>query len=263
MTTTQAEGVLQHKVALVTGGAMGIGAACAETLAAAGAHVVITDVSDIVGQAMADKINRTGSASYLHQDVTSEPEWQVLMKTIKQQHGGLHILVNNAGIAIMAPITQMSLADFHKQNAVNLDGVFLGLKHCIPLIDASGGGSIINLSSVAGLKASPSLSAYAMTKGGVRLLSKSVAKECALAGMNVRINSVHPGIIETAIWDKIGLENEEGENRTEAQDIADNAVPGGKLGQPTDIANGVLFLASPASSYINGSELVIDHGLSA
>ena len=160
-------------------------------------------------------------------------------------------------------LTSSGLADFRKQNQVNLEGVFLGLKHGIPAIAASGGGSVINLSSVAGLKASPNLAAYAMTKGGVRLLSKSVAKECANIGNNVRVNSVHPGIIETAIWDKMGLQTADSANRTDVNAIAASAVPGGKLGQPTDIANGVLFLASDDASYVNGSELVIDHSFSS
>ena len=243
---------------------MGIGRACAERLAGEGAKVVITDVADSAGEAAVAAINKAGGeAVYLHQDVTSEDEWQQVVARIVEQFGGLHILVNNAGIAIAASITEMSLADFRKQNQVNLEGVFLGLKHGIPAIAASGGGSVINLSSVAGLKASPNLAAYAMTKGGVRLLSKSVAKECANIGNNVRVNSVHPGIIETAIWDKMGLQTADGANRTDVNAIAASAVPGGKLGQPTDIANGVLFLASDDASYVNGSELVIDHSFSS
>jgi len=258
------ESKLSGKTALVTGGAMGIGAACAHALAEAGAHVVITDFADAQGKQTTENINSSGgSASYHHHDVTSEPEWEALVGSIKASYNGLDILVNNAGIAIVSPITEMSLADFHKQNAVNLDGVFLGMKHCIPLMAESGGGSIINLSSVAGLKASPNLSAYAMTKGGVRLLSKSVAKECAMAGNGVRVNSVHPGIIETAIWDKMGLSGADGANRAEAREIAASSVPGGVLGEPKDIANGVLFLACEESRYITGSELVIDHAYSA
>ncbi|HIG44147.1 MAG: glucose 1-dehydrogenase [bacterium] len=256
-------GRVSGKVALVTGGAMGIGRACAERLAEEGARIVVSDVSDDAGNATVAAIKEQGGdAIYIHHDVTQESEWQNLLPRITDHFGGLNILVNNAGIAIMQPITEMTLEDFHKQNAVNLDGVFLGLKHCIPSIAASGGGSIINLSSVAGLKASPGLAAYAMTKGGVRLLSKSVAKECAAAGNNVRVNSIHPGIIETAIWDKMGP-SADGGNRTEIATIAEGAVPGGVLGKPKDIANGVLFLASDDASYVNGSELVVDHALSA
>ena len=258
-------GRVSDRVALVTGGAMGIGRACAMRLSEEGASVVVTDIADEAGQDTVKAITDAGGrAIYIRQDVTSESEWQRLIPEIIQQFGKLNILVNNAGIAIMTPITEMTLADFQKQNAVNLDGVFLGLKHCIPAIADSGGGSIINLSSVAGLKASPGLAAYAMTKGGVRLLSKSVAKECANSANNVRVNSIHPGIIETAIWDKMGLpEGEEGQNRTETTTIAENVVPGGVLGSPSDIANGVLFHASDDSSYITGSELVVDHGMSS
>ena len=155
------------------------------------------------------------------------------------------------------------MAQFQKQNAVNLDGVFLGLKHGIPFMAEKDGGSVINVSSVAGLMASPGLSAYAMTKGGVRLLSKSVAKECAALGNGVRVNSIHPGIIETAIWNKMDANPEGGENQADVETIAELAVPGGILGKPLDIANGVLYLASDDARYVNASELVIDHGLSA
>jgi NAD(P)-dependent dehydrogenase (short-subunit alcohol dehydrogenase family) len=258
-------GQVDGKIALMTGAAMGIGAACAVRLAEEGATIILTDIDDKKGESTAALINSNGGrAEYLHQDVTQEDQWIALVNDIGARHGGLDILVNNAGIAVVCEsITEMSLEDFHLQNSINLDGVFLGLKHCIPVMSGSGGGSIINLSSVAGLKAAPSLAAYAMTKGGVKLLSKSVAKECAVAGNGVRVNSVHPGIIDTAIWNKMGLGADvPGENRTETSEIAQQAVPGGKLGVPTDIANGVVFLASESSSYMTGSELVIDHGLS-
>lgn len=257
-------GRLDGKVAIVTGGAMGIGRACAEKLAAEGAKVALTDIADDAGEAAAAAINSSGGeAAYFHHDTTSEDAWLEVLPKVVEHFSHLNILVNNAGIAIASPITEMSLEDFQKQNAVNLDGVFLGLKHCIPAIAKSGSGSIINLSSVAGLKASAGLAAYAMTKGGVRLLSKSVAKECAAAGLDIRVNSIHPGIIETAIWDKMGLPAADGQNQVDTQEIATNAVPGGKLGKPSDIANAVAFLASDESSYINGSEMVVDYAFSA
>lgn len=243
---------------------MGIGRACAERLASEGAIIVITDVIDEVGMSAVDAITRAGGqASYLHHDVTSEDEWIKILQQIRQLHGRLDILVNNAGIAVRASIFEMTMAQFQKQNAVNLDGVFLGLKHSIPFMAEQDGGSVINVSSVAGLMASPGLSAYAMTKGGVRLLSKSVAKECAALGNGVRVNSIHPGIIETAIWNKMDANPEGGENQADVETIAEMAVPGGILGKPVDIANGVLYLASDDSRYVNASELVIDHGLSA
>jgi NAD(P)-dependent dehydrogenase (short-subunit alcohol dehydrogenase family) len=255
-------GRVENKVALITGGAMGIGRACAERLAAEGALVVITDVVDEIGMATAEAISSDGgSATYLHHDVTDEAQWVAVLKQVLELHERLDILVNNAGIALRVPVFEMSLADFHKQNAVNLDGVFLGLKHGIPIIAANGGGSVINVSSVAGLRAAPGLSAYAMTKGGVRLLSKSVAAECTNLANGVRVNSIHPGIIETAIWQKMATAS--GENQTEVEDIAAAAVPGGILGKALDIANGVLYLASDESRYVNASELVVDHGFSA
>ena len=242
---------------------MGIGRACAERLASEGAKVIITDIEDKIGQETAEALKALGyTVDYIHQDVTNEGQWQTVLAEIEERHGRLDILVNNAGIAIRKSIFEMTMDEYHLQNAINLDGVFMGLKYAIPVIAKTEGGSVINLSSVAGLKASPGLSAYAMTKGGVRLLSKSVAKECINAGIKVRVNSVHPGIIETAIWDKMGTPAG-GDNQIDIEAMATNAVPGGILGKPTDIADGVLFLASDESRYVNGSELVIDHAISA
>jgi NAD(P)-dependent dehydrogenase (short-subunit alcohol dehydrogenase family) len=256
---------VKGKVAIVTGGAMGIGQACAMTLAREGAKVVVTDIEDTAGKKVADDINAEGGdAVFLHHDVADESAWQWIVAQTLDKYGRIDVLVNNAGIAVAAPaITEMSLADFQRQNAINLDGVFLGMKHCIPVMAKNDGGSVINMSSVAGLKGSPGLAAYGMTKGGVRILSRSVALECANAGNNVRVNSVHPGIIETAIWDKMGLGGEPGANTLDMNTMAENIVPGGKLGTPQDIANGVLHLASDESSYMMGSEFVIDHGFTA
>ena len=256
-------GRLDNRVALITGAAMGIGRACAERLASEGAKVVITDIEDHTGQETAAAFRAQGyTANFIQQDVTSEGQWQSVLADIDRLHGRLDILVNNAGIAIRKSIFEMTMDEYQLQNSINLDGVFMGLKYGIPMIAKTEGGSVINLSSVAGLKASPGLSAYAMTKGGVRLLSKSVAKECIAEGIKVRVNSVHPGIIQTAIWDKMGVPAD-GENQVDVEQIATTAVPGGLLGKPTDIADGVLFLASDESRYVNGSELVIDHAISA
>ena len=256
-------GRLDDRVALITGAAMGIGRACAERLASEGAKVVITDIEDHTGQETAAAFRAIGyTANFIQQDVTSEGQWQSVLADIDRLHGRLDILVNNAGIAIRKSIFEMTMDEYQLQNSINLDGVFLGLKYGIPMIAKTEGGSVINLSSVAGLKASPGLSAYAMTKGGVRLLSKSVAKECIAEGIKVRVNSVHPGIIQTALWDKMGVPTD-GEYLVDVEQLATNAVPGGLLGKPTDIADGVLFLASDESRYVNGSELVIDHAISA
>jgi NAD(P)-dependent dehydrogenase (short-subunit alcohol dehydrogenase family) len=261
-------GRVEGKVALVTGGASGIGRGCAERLAQEGAMIVVTDLQDEKGaQTVAAIEAMGGKASYLHHDVTTEQAWIDTIAAVKAQHGRLDILVNNAGIGIGGSVLTMSLADFQKQTAVNLDGVFLGVKHSIPLMRENGGGSIINMSSVAGLKGSAILAGYCATKGGVRLFTKAVAMECAAAKDGVRVNSVHPGIIETPIWDTIVGTGEIGDNARPPRGAALDAmsaegVPLGVKGYPEDIANGVLWLASDESRYVTGAELVIDGGLS-
>jgi NAD(P)-dependent dehydrogenase (short-subunit alcohol dehydrogenase family) len=260
-------GRLAAKVALVTGGASGIGAACATALAREGAVVVVTDVQDEKGAALADGITRSGGkARYLHHDVTSEEAWVSVIAEVKAAYGRLDVLVNNAGIGIGSPsITTMSLDDFRRQQAVNVEGVFLGVKHGLVLMREAGhGGSIVNISSVAGLKGSPTLAAYSATKGAVRLLTKAVALECAAARDGVRVNSVHPGIIETPIW--LGIVNREAGGSNAPPDLdalSAMAVPVGVKGLPDDIANGVVWLASEESRYVTGTELVIDGGLTA
>jgi len=256
---------VQGKVALITGGASGIGRGCAEKLAAEGATAVITDLQDDKGAEVAAAIAKAGGkAWYLHHDVTDEAAWQRVVSEVKAREGRLDILVNNAGIGIGGSILDMTLADWRRQTAVNLDGVFLGVKHAIPLMRASGdGGSIVNMSSVAGLKGAPTLAGYCATKGGVRLFTKAVAMECANAKDGIRVNSVHPGIIETPIWLSILNPANPGANAPPDLDaMSTMAVPLGVKGYPEDIANGVLWLASDESRYVTGAELVIDGGLS-
>jgi NAD(P)-dependent dehydrogenase (short-subunit alcohol dehydrogenase family) len=257
-------GRVDGKIALVTGGASGIGRESAMRLASEGAFVLVTDVDDALGAATVSAIEEAnGRAAYLHQDVAIESEWQAVIDQIKNDQGGLHILVNNAGIAIGGSLLEMSLEDWRRQQAINLDGVFLGMKHSIPLMRDSGGGSIVNISSVAGLKGSANLAGYCATKGGVRLLTKGAALECAQKGWQVRVNSVHPGVIDTPIWDKVNPEFLAGANAVDLDAMASAGVPMGFPGKPQDIANGVLFLASDDSSYMTGSELVIDGGIMA
>lgn len=261
-------GRVDGKVALVTGGASGIGKACAARLAAEGARTVMTDVQDDLGAESAAEISQLdglqGSVEYRHHDVTSEAAWIDVIDGVRREYGRLDILVNNAGIGIAGSIVDMTLEDWQRQQAVNLDGTFLGIKHAIPLMRDSGGGSIVNLSSVAGLKGSSRLAAYCATKGGVRLLTKGVALECAQNRWNIRVNSVHPGIIDTPIWTTIDPSAiQAGANAVDVEEMAASAVPTGVLGKASDIANGVLYLASDESAYMTGSELVIDAGLSA
>jgi len=264
-------GQVAGKVALVTGGASGIGQAIAELLSEEGASVVLTDVDELKGpQVVAGITKAGGEAIFLHQDVTSEPRWAEVTGEIEQRFGRLDVLVSNAGIGIGAPsIVDMSLADWRRQTAINLDGVFLSVKYSLPLMRKTsaktGGGSIVMMSSLAGLRGAPTLAGYSATKGGVRLFAKSVATECASVGDGIRVNSVHPGIIDTPIWGKIPSGGAaSGQNAPiDSEALAKVATPLGRAGQAREIAQGVLYLASDASSYVTGSELVIDGGMFA
>jgi NAD(P)-dependent dehydrogenase (short-subunit alcohol dehydrogenase family) len=271
-------GRVEGKVALVTGAAAGIGRGAALALAAEGATLVVTDVDEAGVRETAKLIVEAGgeASAYVH-DVTSETRWQEVVAAVKEKSGALHVLVNNAGIGIGASVFEMSYDAWKMQQAINVDGVFFGVKHAVPLIAASGGGSVINVSSVAGLMGAPGLAGYCATKGAVRLFSKAVAMECAQAKMNVRVNSIHPGIIETAIWQKIpqggGVSAETaasgvlpmppGANTIDPQAVATVGVPLGYAGIPADIAAGIVFLASDESRYVTGTELVIDGGMTA
>jgi NAD(P)-dependent dehydrogenase (short-subunit alcohol dehydrogenase family) len=255
---------LAGKAAVVTGGASGIGEACAETLAREGASVLITDVDDLRGKDVAARIAKAGGkAHYLNHDVRDEAAWPGVIAEAEKRFGRHDIMVANAGIGIMAPIATMTLADWQRQQAINLDGVFLSIKHAIPAMKKVGGGSIVLMSSVAGLRGAPGLAAYSATKGGVRLLAKSVALEHAAD--NIRCNSVHPGIIATPIWEKIptGAAGSGRNAPIDPRERAASVVPLTRVGEAQDIANGVLFLCTEAASYMTGQELVIDGGMMA
>lgn len=252
------------KAAIVTGGASGIGEACAETLAREDAAVLVTDVDDALGKAVVERINKSGGkARYLHHDVRDEAAWPGVIAEAEKNFGRLDIMVANAGIGVAAPIETMALADWQRQQAINLDGVFLSIKHAIPALRRVGGGSIVLMSSIAGLRGAPGLAAYSATKGGVRLLAKSVALEHAAD--NIRCNSVHPGIIATPIWGKIPT-GAMGNMRNAPIDPVERSAamtPLVRVGQAQDIANGVLFLCTEAANYMTGQELVIDGGITA
>jgi NAD(P)-dependent dehydrogenase (short-subunit alcohol dehydrogenase family) len=253
-------GQVDGKIAIVTGGASGIGAACATTLAREGAKLVVTDLDDAGGRRVVDQIGGAGGeAIFLHQDVSVEETWPAIIDATLHRFGRLDVMVANAGIAILCSAIDMSLADWRRQTAVNLDGVFLSVKHAVPAMRQSGGGSIVITSSVAGLRGSAGLAGYCATKGGVRLFAKAVAMECAAAGDGVRINTVHPGIIDTPILAKTAAAA--GNLSIDFHEAARSEVPLRRIGQASDIANGVLFLASDASSYMTGAELVIDGGM--
>jgi NAD(P)-dependent dehydrogenase (short-subunit alcohol dehydrogenase family) len=250
-------GRVAGKVALVTGAASGIGRACAEVLAREGAVVVLTDLQ--AGEEVAAGIRaKGGKASFHRHDVTDEARWNVIVSDVAKQHGRLDVLVNNAGIAVAGLVTDLTLDQWRHQMAVNVDGVFLGVKCALPLMRKTGKGSIINISSIAGLRGAANLSAYCASKGAVRLFTKSVALECAMMGDGIRCNSVHPGIIETPIWGQVVPGTNE---PLDLDAMSAVRVPLKRKGVPEDIANAVLFLASEDSSYMTGEEMVVDGGM--
>jgi NAD(P)-dependent dehydrogenase (short-subunit alcohol dehydrogenase family) len=255
-------GDLDGRVALVTGAARGIGAATAKALAAAGAKVVVSDVSD--GNETAASIG----GAYVKHDVRSEDEWKNAVTFAQKKFGGLDILVNNAGIFWLKPLAKETLEDFRRMQQINVEGVFLGLKHAIPAIAEraqkwDGGGAVINLSSVAGLVGSPNTLTYNASKGAVRLMTKAAALECASLGQKVRVNSVHPGIIDTPMMAEAA---ESLAGATGANDLRQRFAdfhPMKRMGRDTDIANAIVFLASDKAGFMTGSELVVDGGMTA
>jgi len=250
-------GRVEGKVVLVTGAASnpGLGHASAITLANEGAKLVITDIDDDGDEACLAEIKATGGEGiYLHHDVTSEAEWKTVIAATVKTYGQLDVLVNNAGIAVLKDLDEMTLEDFELQNRVNLTGPFLGIKHAVPEMRKAGGGSIINMSSVAGLVGMPRTIAYGASKGGLRIMSKSVAM--AVADDNIRCNSIHPGVIWSNIYAWTTREELENSPLTDS-------IPMGKIGDAQDIANAVLYLASDESKYVSGTEIVVDAGMTA
>ncbi len=233
--------------------------------------VVVTDILEAEGQAVAGAILRDGGvAEFMALDVTSEQQWRATIDAVVERHGGLDVLVNNAGIAIVRGLLETSLEEWRRVHAVNLDGVFLGTRHAVDVMRPGGrsgrGGSIINLSSVGGLIGAEGLSAYCSSKGAVRLFTKSVAVECGRARYGIRVNSVHPGNTDTPMF------------RQELEDMRRRGTVGSteealrfymdmqvlpEIGQPEDVAAMVLFLASDAARFVTGAEFVVDGGLTA
>jgi NAD(P)-dependent dehydrogenase (short-subunit alcohol dehydrogenase family) len=251
-------GRVAGKVALVTGAASGIGRASAEVLAREGASIILTDVQ-AMGEDVAAGIRKSGGkARFVAHDVSSEGEWMSIVAGIAKTEGRLDILVNNAGIAVAGLIHELTLEQWRHQMAVNVDGVFLGVKTSLPLMRKNRGGSIVNISSVAGLRGAANLSAYCTSKGAVRLFTKSVAIECAVMQDGIRCNSIHPGLIETPIWGQVVPGTNE---PFDLDAMSALRVPLRRKGMPADIANAVLFLASDDSSYMTGEEMVVDGGM--
>jgi NAD(P)-dependent dehydrogenase (short-subunit alcohol dehydrogenase family) len=252
---------LDNKVALVTGAAQGLGAAIATMFANEGAKVALSDVRIDGAREIAGQINGNNpdSAIAIEQDVTDEAAWQHVLQQVNANFGGLHILVNNAGIGSIASVEDETYENWRHVHAVDLDSVFLGCKYAIPLMAENGGGSIVNISSISGIIAGHNLAAYNSAKAAVRHLSKSVALHCARAGNNVRCNSVHPVFVDTPILDGMA----QGGDRAAALEKLGRQIPIGRVGQPDDVAYAVLYLASDESNFVTGSEIKVDGGISA
>lgn len=254
-------GRVDGKIALVTGAAQGLGAAIAVMLANEGASVALTDIRMEGARNVAADINRIhpNRAIAIEHDVTDENAWQRVLQQVRSDLGGLNILVNNAGIGSIASVEDESYENWRRVHAVDLDSVFLGCKYAVPIIADCGGGSIINISSISGIIAGHNLAAYNSAKAAVRHLSKSVALHCARAGNDIRCNSVHPVFIDTPILDGMVQDGD----RDAALQKLGRQVPLGRVGQPDDVAYAVLYLASDESSFVTGSEIKVDGGISA
>ena len=250
-------GRVDGKVALITGGASGIGLATAGLLADEGAQVVLTDLVEPEANAAAVAARR---GRFYKLDVTRENEWIVVTDAVVSEFGRLDILVNCAGVSLLKDVETTTLEEWRRLMAVNLDGTFLGCKHAIRVMKERGNGSIVNMSSVAGLVGAANLAADSASKGAVRLLTKSVALHCARKGYNIRCNSVHPSFVETPMLRSM-LAAARDPQKLEANYAS--AAPLGRLAKPIEIAGTILFLASDEAAFTTGAELIVDGGLTA
>lgn len=255
---------LNGKTALVTGAARGIGEAIAEAFVREGATVILTDIRDDLGQAVAERLG--DRATYRRLDVREDPDWTAVVDAARDQWGRLDVVVNNAGVTgfengpVRHDPEHATLADWRAVHQTNLDGTFLGCKHAIRVMRPAGAGSIINISSRSGLVGIPAAAAYASSKAAIRNHSKSVALYCAAQGLTIRCNSIHPAAILTPIWEPMLGDGSDREERMAAL-VAD--TPLHRFGQPEEVAEAAVYLASDASAYMTGSEMNLDGGLLA
>ena len=253
-------GRLDHKVALISGGASGIGAATAQRFADEGARVVVADIDDAGGNAVAQAIGEASggpAAVFQRLDVTVAADWASAVGLAEQRFGRLDVLVNAAGILFAGTVEDTSLDDWRRMLAVNLDGTWLGCRAAVPAMRRAGAGAIVNLSSVAGLRGQTDLCAYSASKGAVRVLTKAVADNLARNGDAIRCNSVHPGIIDTPMVERFLAENES------LRRSWSSAEPSGRLGGAAEVAAMITLLASDEAGFVTGAEYVIDGGMTA
>lgn len=255
-------GRVHGKIALITGAASGIGKACAQHLAREGATIVLTDRNADAGASAAAELGLPHT--FFELDVTDEAGWVRAVDETVTAHGRLDILINSAGIGVLGDVERATVDDFRRMYAVNVEGLFIGCRTAIGAMKKTGGGSIINLSSVAGLIGVPDLAGYCASKGAVRLLSKSIALHCARAGYNIRCNSVHPSFIDTPMVEAMahGMAPAVGDV-TKARAQLEKAVPLRRLGHVDDVSNLIVYLASDESRFMTGAELALDGGLTA
>lgn len=263
---------LEGRIAVVSGGLRGIGLACVERFVAEGAHVILTDLDAADSAEVAQVLGRLGnSASYLRADVTQESDWEAVAALAKDKYGAAHILVNNAGTDLTGAVETLSMDAWRRIMSINVDGVFLGTKHLVPLMAESGGGvqggsSIINISSIMGLVGMSEVSAYNASKGAVRLFTKGIAVEFATKKMPIRANSVHPGFVFTPLLNagfQRWVDSGAAEKAEDLVAMVAGNTPIGRLAQPEEIASAAFFLASADSSYMTGAEIVVDGGYTA
>ena len=255
---------VEGKLALVTGGAQGLGAAQARMLAREGARVLVTDLNEDGAAETAQAIEKecgAGTAFSMQHDVADEAGWESVIEAAREHLGGLSVLVNNAGIGVKGNIETCDIETWRHGFAVNVDSVFLGCQKALPLMKESQPGSIVNISSIAGLIASDTMPGYNASKAAVWMLTKSVALYCAKQGWNIRCNSVHPTFIDTPILD--GMVANTGYEKSVVLEKLARQIPLRRVGEADDIANGVLYLASDESKFMTGAELKLDGGISA
>lgn len=252
---------------MITGAASGIGAAVAKRFAEEKAIVILSDYNETLGKQITEQIRLNhGIAHFIKLDVSDENHWKNVISFIENEFQQLNILINNAGVAFQKSILETTSTEWRRLMAINLDGLFLGTKYCIPLLQKCPANSIVNMSSISGMIGSPDGAAYCASKGAIRAFTKAVALECAKLHHPIRVNSIHPGPVYTSILDEDATWKKwvtEKGNSEKVWDAIAEITPLNRIAEPREIANAILFLASDQASYMTGSELIVDGGITA